>query len=924
MKHKHILFITLAIFISINCFCKQNSNEGVHITNLKVESAINPTGIDILHPRFSWQIYSQGRGASQTAYRIMVASSIENVQNNHSDLWDSGIVTSDETLFIPYAGKQLSSKQYYYWKVKIWDEDGVESEWSPISYWSMGLLNADDWKGQWIGLEKATGTDDLSSRLSRLSARMLRKEFSIKKEVKHAVASICGLGLFELYINGDKIGDQVLAPALSEYRERSYYLTFDVTMQLRKGENALGVILGNGRYLPPRLNPRSKLSNNSGFPKMIFQLDIEYTDGTTEIIFSDETWKLTTDGPIIANNELDGEEYDATREMPGWNSPGFDDSKWRQAEIVNPASPQLKAQPIAPIKVMETIEPISMNEVEPNVFIFDMGQNMVGWVKIKIKGVRGSKITLRFAETLQPDGNLYTDNLRSAKATNIYTLKGNGIEVYEPRFTYHGFRFVEVTGCTEKPELIEIEGKVVHDNLFQTGSFETSDPLINTLYQNAVWGIRGNYRSIPTDCPQRDERQGWLGDRAYGSKGETFIFDNSRFYAKWMQDIADAQRYDGSIPDVAPTFYQVYTDNVTWPGTFLIISYTLYKQYGDMSPIRKHYDSFRKWILYFKDRYMVNGIVTKDKYGDWCVPPESPELIHTKDSTRITSAEVISTTYYYHMLALMQEFAKLLNKEEDVEEYKRIAEIVYQAYNQEFYDENQKYYGNNTVTANLLSLAFDLVPEENRQAVFNNIVSKTMHDHQGHISTGLVGSQWIHRIFTLYGRPDVAWKIVTNTEYPSLGYMVKNGATTIWELWNGNTADPSMNSHNHLMLLGDVLIWFYEDLAGIKSDPEAPGFQHIIMKPTPVDDLKFVKASYKSTRGLIRSEWNIKDSIFEWNITIPANSTATIHIPAKSEDDVMEGSEKALLSEDIQFIQFENERAVFKLVSGTYQFVSAY
>jgi len=924
MNNLKIYILTAFIFLNSFFFSfGQNSKIEMNVINLKVESAINPIGIDVLQPRFSWQINSQRKGAAQTAYQIIVASSIESIQNNVADLWDSEKILSKESLFIQYTGKQLVSRQQCYWKLKVWDERGIESEWSPISSWSMGLLISDDWKGHWIGLEKAAETDDIKSECTRLSARMFRKDVNIKKTVKHAVASICGLGLFEWSINGNKIGDQVLVPALSEYSKRSYYLTFDVTDQLRSGKNTLGVILGNGRYFTPRLQKKI-ITVNSGFPKMIFQLEVEYIDGTNEVIISDESWKLSTNGPIISNNEFDGEEYDATKEMSGWDSPGFDDSNWQQSERVSPPSVQLRAQPIASIKVMDTIKPVSVNEIKPNIFIFDMGQNMVGWIKLKVRGEQGTKVTLRFAEILKPDGSIYLDNLRSAKVTDVYTLKGKGIETFEPKFTYHGFRFVEITGFPGKPNMDQIEGKVVYDNIPVTGTFETSNTTINSIYKNAYWGIRGNYRSIPTDCPQRDERQGWLGDRAYGSKGESFVFDNSRFYAKWMQDINDAQREDGSVPDVAPTFYKVYSDNVTWPGTYLIISGMLYHQYGDIKPISEHYDSFRKWMYYLKDKYMVDGILTKDTYGDWCMPPESQELIHSKDSARITSGKILSTVYYYHMLSLMQEYAKLLNKTEDVEEYKRIAEIVYQAYNHKFYDNNQKFYGNNTATANLLSLAYNLVPEENRTAVFNHIVDKTMNDFQGHISTGLVGAQWINRIFSLYGRPDIAFKLATNTDYPSFGYMIKNGATTIWELWNGNTADPSMNSGNHLMLLGDLLTWFYENLAGIQTDPGTPGFKHIIMKPTPVGDLKFVKASYQSVRGLIISEWNRRENIFEWKITIPANTFATIYIPAKSETAVKENGKKASSSEGIQFVRFENGRAIFKLTAGTYQFKSVF
>ena len=913
--------ILLSIFTFMFSSCKQQLNEKLTIAFLKVESAVNPIGIDNQTPRFSWQIESNIRGTAQTSFHILVASAPELLQKDAADLWDSGEIPSGETIYIQYAGKPLTSGQQCFWKVKIRDTNGKESAWSEPASWTMGLLKPEDWKARWIGLNRTAGNDDTLSEKTRLSARMLRKDFQIQKNVKKATAYVCGLGLFELYINGNKISDQVLVPALSEYNKRAYYLTYDVTGQLNQGSNAMGVILGNGRYFALRkMTPAP--TTNYGFPKLILQLDLEYADGTNQTIASDETWKLATDGPIVANNEYDGEEYDATREKQGWNQPGFNDSAWKQAAMVEPASPLLCAQPIAPIAVMETISPVAVKEIKPGVFIFDMGQNMVGWTRLKVKGDPGIKVKLRFSETLKIDGSLYLENLRGANVTDIYTLRGVGTETWEPRFTYHGFRFVEMTGFPGKPDLTALEGRVVYDNIPVTGSFETSDSMINAIYKNVCWGMKGNYRSIPTDCPQRDERQGWLGDRATGSKGESFIFETSKFYAKWMQDINDAQREDGSVPNVAPSYWKIYSDNVTWPGTYLIISNMLYDQYGNLEPVSTHYDSFRKWIFYMKGKYLKDCILVKDTYGDWCMPPEAQELIHSNDTTRITRGEILSTTFFYHMLTLMQKFAGLLNKTEDASAFKQLSDSIYFAYNQKFFNNKLNYYGNNTATANLLSLAFNLVPEENRNAVFKNIIDKTMNDFKGHISTGLVGSEWIMRILTRFGRGDIAYKLVTNTDYPSWGYMVRNGATTIWELWNGNTADPAMNSGNHLMLVGDLVIWFYEDLAGIKSDPENPGFRNIIMKPNPVGDLKYVKASYRSVRGLIRSEWKKTKSIFEWEITIPPNTHATIYIPAKNESVVKENGGKASSSEGVQFIRTEGDKAIYKLISGTYHFTS--
>ena len=886
---------------------------------LLCERMLNPQGIDAVTPRLSWISTATERAQVQTAYRIIVASSLKNLKTNMGDLWDSKKVESSESLNVIYNGKPLTSTMACYWKVKVWDKKGIESPWSQPSQWTMGLLSDSDWKGKWIGLDKAMGADDIKSEASRLSARMVRKEFTAKKKIKRAVAYVCGLGLFEFSVNGKKVGDQVLAPALSEYNKRAYYMTFDVTGQLKTGNNALGILLGNGRFFAPRTTSPMK-TTKSGYPKALVQLSLEYEDGSTENISSDASWKVSADGPIISNNEYDGEEYDATKEMSGWDKPGFNDSKWINAELVEPGSPKLCAQMTEPIKVKETLKPISVNEVSPGVFIFDMGQNLVGWTKLRVKGPKGTTVSLRFSETLLPDGQLYLANLRGAKVTDKYTLNGSGAEVFEPRFTYHGFRFVEVKGYPGKPDLSVLDGKVVYDDMQTSGMFLSSNKTINTIYKNAYWGIRGNYRSIPTDCPQRDERQGWLGDRAMGSKGESFIFNNENLYAKWMQDIEDAQRNDGSVPDVAPTYWAIYNDDVTWPGAYLIISNMLYDQYANMEPIRKHYDSFRKWVMYMKDKYLKDGILVKDQYGDWCMPPESPKLIHSLDPSRKTSGEVLSTTYYYNMLTLMERFANLLNKPGDATEYSDLAAIVYKAYNNKFYNPSLNYYANNTATANLLSLAYGLVPEENKSSVFENIVNKTEKEFNGHISTGLVGAQWTMRLLTQYGRPDIAYKLATNTDYPSWGYMAAQGATTIWELWNGNTADPAMNSGNHVMLLGDLIIWYYENLAGIKGNPEQPGFKHIIMDPLVTGDLKFVNASFQSPYGLIVNEWKKEGDTFVMKVEIPVNATATLGFPTTNVSSITENGKAIQSIKEIKFEKTESNRSYFSVGSGTYSF----
>lgn len=922
MKKSIISILLLTSVIFFTGFSSKANDDALHPKYLRCENLIDPLGIDVVTPRLSWYSESKQREQKQTAYRILVSSSLEKLNADEGDLWDSKKIFSDQSINIIYNGKKLTSGMECFWKVKVWDKDSKGSEWSKAAKWSMGLLSKKDWGlASWIGLDKAIGSDEPDSEHTKLSARMLRKEFETNKKIKRATAYICGLGLFELYINGEKIGDQVLAPALSEYPKRSFYMTFDVTKELLEGENAVGVILGNGRFFAMRHTVPIGMETY-GFPKMIFRLNIEYTDNTTQSIVSDTSWSITTDGPIRANNEYDGEYYDARKEMPGWDKAGFDDTEWMRAEKVADPSEKLSAQMIAPIKIMQTMKPRSVKEIRPGVYIYDMGQNMVGWVSLKVQAKRGTKVQMRFAETLKADGDLYTANLRSAEQTDIYIAKGGALERWEPSFTYHGFRYVEMTGYPGKPDLNTIEGKVVYDDIRTIGNFSCSSDIINKIYKAAYWGIRGNYRSIPTDCPQRDERQGWLGDRSMNSYGESYIFDNDMLYANWMTDIVDAQKASGSLPDVAPAYWPIYSDNMTWPSSLIIIPDHLYRQFGNLKVIADKYDAMKKWLFYMRDKYMKGYLLPKDQYGDWCMPPENLKVIHSNDPKRITPGDFIGSAYFYYCLKLMGKYAHLLNKNEDASEFGTLAGKVREAINNTYLNKDSLYYANNTVTANALALSFGIPSKEIRAKVFDNLIYVTNHVYKSHTSTGLVGGQWIMRTLTDNGRPDLALKIAENTTYPSWGYMIENGATTIWELWNGNTAAPDMNSGNHVMLLGDLIVWLYQDLAGIKSDLTNPGYKGIIMKPYPVGNLKFVKASYLSMYGLIKSEWHIRGRKFNWEISIPANTTATIYVPAEKESDVTESGKEASKCAGVKFVRLENGRAVYEIGSGNYHFIS--
>ncbi len=753
----------------------------------------------------------------------------------------------------------------------------------------------------------------------RLPARMLRKEFAVTKPIARATVYFSGLGLSELYLNGSKVGDRVLSPGLTDYTKRVHYLTCDLTDQLKQGTNALGVWLGNGRFYAPRANAPMTMEGY-GYPKLLLQMVVEYKDGSREVLVSDDTWKLTMDGPILANNEYDGEEYDARKEMPGWSKPGFDDAAWQEAPLVEAPAGVMVAEMIEPIRVTETLKPIKITEPQPGVFVYDMGQNLVGWCRLKVKGQAGTTVKLRHAETLQDDGTLYMANLRGAKVTNLYTLKGEGTEVYEPRFTYHGFRFVEVTGFPGRPTLDAIEGCVVHDDLESAGSFACSQPMINKIYKNVVWGVRGNYRSIPTDCPQRDERQGWLGDRSVESKGETFLFNNAALYSKWVQDMVDAQKESGSVPDVCPAYWPIYSDNVTWPSSLVIIPSTLLEQFGDKETIAKAYPAMVKWVDYMS-HFIKDGVMPQDRYGDWCVPPEDPKLIHSQDPARKTAGPILGTTYFYYCLRLMSHYANMLDKPADVERFTALAEQMKKGLNKTYLKTDLGQYDNGAQTTSVLPLAFDMVPTESKQAVFDHLVHKITDETNGHVGTGLVGGQWLNRVLTDGGRADLSYGFATQTAYPSWGYMVENGATTVWELWNGDTADPAMNSGNHVMLVGDLIIWLYECLGGIQADPAHPAFKHVLMSPHPVGDLKWLKASHESPYGRISSEWKLEDGTFRWNVTLPPGTWATVSVPT-ADGAVRESGKPVAQAKGVEVVGREGGRTVLKVLSGTYHFES--
>lgn len=921
-KKRKIVVVRLAVLVFIvGCSCSHEKNSTVQ--NMTVELCSNPLGLDVPHPRLSWQLKANVNNVRQKAYQIMVATSPDGLNSGHNVVWNTGKVNSDHSILIPYEGKVLKARQKYYWKVKVWTNKGA-TDWSAPGQWTMALTDSSDWQASWIGLDSLTNEgEQLADAVhTRLAARYLRKEFNLIEDIKSAKLYISGLGFYECYLNGTKVGEDIFAPTATDYDKTVYYNTYDVTALLQRKNNTVGIILGNGRYFAMR----SVIDNRHGvpptwhfgFPKLILQLEVIYANGEKETIVSDPSWKLNTHGPIVSNNEYDGEEYDANLELSGWEKNGYDDSGWMNARIVDAPKGKLIAQRNPNIKTMEEIKPVGIKEINGK-YIVDMGQNMVGWLQVRLRGKKDQPVVMRFAEAVNDDGTLYTANLRGAKATNIYTPAKDGEFTWCPRFTYQGFRYVEVAGIDYMPKPENFVGKVNYDEMKTIGNFETSNTTINQIYRNAYWGIRGNYRSFPTDCPQRDERMPWLGDRATGSYGESFVFDHTLLYEKWLHDIEDAQKENGSLPDIAPAYWDFYGDNMTWPAVLLMSANMLYNQRGDVLPIQEHYQAMKKWLTYMESHFMKDYIMTRDVYGDWCVPPESPELIHSKDPSRKTDGQLLATSYHYYFLQLMSKFAMLCNHPEDVNDFELLAQHVKKAYNNKFLNREKGNYDNNTITANLVSLMLGLVPEDFQRQVFQNIAKKTEIEYNGHVGVGLIGIQFLMRCLETYGRSDLAYRIATNKTYPSWGYMLENGATTIWELWNGNTADPAMNSRNHVMLLGDFLIWCYENVAGIKTDKSEVGFKKIIMKPTFHKGLDFVRASTETLYGRISSEWKRVGNNLKWEIEIPANTSAVVTFPINSEGHILINELKVNKVEGIDVVNKQEGLLTLVIPSGTYE-----
>ncbi len=901
----------LLLFVQITALCILTSHAEITVTGSRCESEVNPLGIEVVEPHLSWLLTSSQRGQKQTAYQILVASDEDKLRDDQADIWNSGKVASAQSNQVLFGGPALTSRRRYYWKVRAWDKDGVASPYSDIAFWEMALLSPQDWKAEWIG---HTG-----GWLGR--ALYFRSDLTIHKAVRRARIYVTGLGYYELRLNGHKVGDHVLDPGFTDYSKRVLYATYDVASQLQPGQHTIGVIVGNGWY---------------GLPKLLLQCEVTYVDGSEETFYThsasadppNRPWSVTN-GPILANSVYDGETYDARLEKAGWDTPAGDpalgnppvDSAdgWANPQSVPAPGGRLVSQTINPIKIVAALQPKAISEPRPGIFVYDIGQNMAGWVQLDVSGERGARVTLRFAESLSPDGTVDQRNLRTAAATDVYILKGGGAESWEPRFTYHGFRYVQLEGFPGKPALKDLTAKVVRSSVDTSGTIETSNDLINRIQKMVWWTEASNLHSIPTDCPQRDERMGWMNDLTVRSEEAVYNFNLSRFYPKFLHDIRDAQGKDGAITDTAPFRWGSRpADPVS--ASYLLLGWFLYQHYGDTHTMAEEFDGFKAWTDFLAGKTKDN-IVTYGYYGDWS-PPKAfaiPGSIGSGAVSKDTPREFMSTGYLYYCARLVSKMALALGRKDDQLKYEALANRVANSFNQRYWNNAVGGYGSNNQSMNSFALFLGVVPPNQVQRVVANLV-KAVHENQDHLTTGNLCTKYVLKMLTQYGYGDLAFKIATQETYPSWGYMIDNDATTLWERWEPLTGG-GMNSHNHPMM-GSVSSWFHKYLGGINPDPQAPGFKRIVIRPYALGDLTWVRAEYISPYGLVASSWRKENGTFTLKVTVPVNTTATIYVPARSGSSFTEGGKPAATAEAVKFLGNRKGEMVFEVGSGDYEFVT--
>jgi alpha-L-rhamnosidase len=916
------LFLATALF-----FTGCNSSSDVKVDKMLVEYLQNPPGVDVAKPRFSWQLWSSQRDVHQAAYQIIVGESIDEVRKGNGQFWDSGKISSGETVNLGYEGNKLQSNTTYFWRVQVWLDDET-SVWSEPAFFQTGILDENEWQAKWISTqEKITDASPL-----------LRKGFQVEKNIKQAFAYVTAAGFYEFFLNGEKVGDHVLDPGVTDYRKTILYSTYNVTSQLKKGENVAGAMLANGAWNMLRTEGRwswGRGNNSLGSPAFFMQLMISYEDGSQEVIISDDTWR-TAEGPITFNNLYGGEDYDARKEIPGWLESGFDDSGWATVALSDGPGGKLKAQLMPPIKVTQTLTPVKQTNPQPGVYLFDLGQNMAGWWRLEIEGEPGQVIRIRGAETLndslfskplEEGDKISTKHRYHAETWTDYTLKSDKRETYEPRFFYSGFRYIEVTVSNKKnPKYLNVEGRVVRSANDRNGTFESSNPLLNKIHEAGVWAQMSNMQSYPTDCPHR-EKGAYNGDGQVIAETSMHDFHMAPFYTKWLNDMRDSQEENGRIPNTSPVLVGGMGGGVAWGSAYILIPWWMNHYYKDVQILRDHYPTMKNYVNYLRELgtkdedpsepYIIDNF---DGYwyslGEWCAPGQRDCPNHA----------VVNTYYYYNNSLLLSEIAEKLGFTQDAQYYKSLSDTVRQEFNKKFFNTETGLYGTDSTyqTYQLLALTGDIVPKNYKEKVFQTVMDD-IKARNNHLNTGIIGTKYLWPVLVENGENETAYKIATQTTYPGYGYWLKNGATTLLESWEGD------NSHNHQMF-GSVTEYFYKFLAGIQSPMEGEttnGYGNISVKPYVPGELDAVNASVETVAGTVVSDWKKDNGHFLQNITIPANTTANVALPVSQDTNVTVWEGESKIWENNRYIEgtagiynaVKNEsRLEVKTGSGTYHF----
>jgi alpha-L-rhamnosidase len=890
----------------------------VKVVTLRTEYKEDPLGLDARQPRLSWQLQSGARGVAQSAYQVRVARSADGVRAGRDLVWDSGRVASDASTQRPYGGPPLQSGQRYHWQVRVWDAANRPSAWSAPASWEMGLLEAGDWKASWI-------EPDVAQDAKPGPSPLLRREFKVASPVQRARAYVTSHGLYELHLNGQRVGEDLFTPGWTSYNKRLQYQTYDVTPLIKTGANVVGAVLGNGWYRGDLgwQDRRNLYGNRLG---LLGQIEITYKDGRREVVGTDSAWKAST-APILMSEIYHGETYDARLEKAGWAAAGFDDAGWSAVKVVDHPKSTLVAPAGPPVRRIEELRPVKIFKTPAGDTVADMGQNMVGWVRLAVEGPAGTTVTLRHAEVLDKEGNVYLANLRKARATLQYTLKGGAKETFEPHFTFFGFRYVVVDGYPGALTPDSLTGVVIHSAMPRAGEIATSKPIVNQLLHNIVWGQKGNFLDVPTDCPQRDERMGWTGDAQVFAPTAALNMDVAGFFTKWLADVAADQYPDGGVPHVVPNVLPPNAQGrppagaAGWADAAVIIPWEMYRTYGDTRILAQQYDSMAKWVEYQRKRAGDDLIWDGDfHFGDWLAYAAPPAEARAYPGAT-TGTDLLATAFFAHSADLVARAARVLGRADDAARYADLFSRVKAAFVREYVTTTGRV-GENTQTAYAVALQFDLLPEALRADAARRLAQDVR--QRKHLTTGFLGTPYLCHVLSRYGYLDEAYLLLNREDYPSWLYPVKQGATTIWERWDGQKPDGTfqdvgMNSFNHYAY-GAIGDWMYRVMAGIEIDEAAPGYKHVLIQPRPGGGFTEVKASHETPYGKVASGWTRKDGTFELAVEVPANTRATVRLPKAELARVTEGGQALANGNGIGSSRQDGDTVVVEVGSGAYRF----